>query len=357
MFLALKELVHAKKKFALIIAVVVLVSYLVYFLTSLAYGLASSYTNAVNKLESDYVVMTKDANDNLMMSFMTDADFNNTDVNGDKAKLGLFPAVIKNPETDSDENDTRLNVYLFGIENESFIRPQDSNATLIDYQVIVSVELQKEGYALGDKIALSGYEEQFVIVGFTEKATYQTVPVIYVEITTWSKIRFNSDVTVPVYSGLIIRGLIESIDNSKLEVYTIDDYIFTLPGYTAQVLTFTIMIVFLIIIVAFVLGIFVYVLTIQKTSMFGVMKAQGISNFYIASSVLLQTVVLVAIGIAVGLILTEISIFFLKDIVPLATNLLFYVVITASFFIFALFGGLFSVNAVLKIDPLRAIGG
>ena len=53
MFFATKELKYTKAKFALIIAVIVLVSYLVYFLTSLAYGLASSYTNAVEKWEAD----------------------------------------------------------------------------------------------------------------------------------------------------------------------------------------------------------------------------------------------------------------------------------------------------------------
>jgi len=136
-----------------------------------------------------------------------------------------------------------------------------------------------------------------------------------------------------------------------------DEYINTLPGYTAQVLTFSTMIIFLIIIVAIVLGIFIYVLTIQKTSMFGVMKAQGISNFYIGSSVVIQTLLLVGLGILFGLILTLISGYFLADIIPFAINILFYGIITAAFFIFAVFGALFSVKAVLNIDPLEAIGG
>ena len=136
-----------------------------------------------------------------------------------------------------------------------------------------------------------------------------------------------------------------------------DNYISTLPGYTAQVLTFSIMIIFLIIITAFVLGIFVYVLTIQKTSMFGVMKAQGISNLYIGGSVIIQTFFLVGIGLLIGLILTILSGIFLGDVVPFAINVLFYLVITGAFFLFSFLGGLFSVNAVLKIDPLKAIGG
>lgn len=87
---------------------------------------------------------------------------------------------------------------------------------------------------------------------------------------------------------MVVKGEIENITNN-LKSYTVDNYISTLPGYTAQVLTFSIMIIFLIIITAFVLGIFIYVLTIQKTSMFGVMKAQGISNLYIGGSVIIQT--------------------------------------------------------------------
>ncbi len=355
MFLALKELKHSKLKFSLIIAVVVLVSYLVYFLTSLAYGLASSYTNGVNNWESDHIVMTVDANDNLMMSFMDQDDFDDTTIDGEKAKLGLFPAVIKNPEAAEDE-DTRLNIFLFGVEDGSFLKPSEATATLQDNEVIVSDELELSGYDIGDMIAISGSDLELKIVGFTEKATYQTAPIIYMSLESWQSYRYQTDTPPNLFSGIVIKGSITDI-NDDLVSYTIEDYIFTLPGYTAQVLTFTIMIVFLIIIVAFVLGIFVYVLTIQKTPMFGVMKAQGISNKYIAGSVIIQTFVLVLIGIVIGFALTALSIFFLSEIVPLATNTLFYLVITGAFFLFALLGGLFSVNAVLKIDPLKAIGG
>ena len=356
MFLAIKELKYSKSKFALIIAVVILISYLVYFLTSLAYGLSSSYTNAVTKWEAEQLIITVDSNDSVMMSFMDDIDFNNTIVNGEKSKIGLFPAVINNPIV-SDEIDSRLNIYLFGIEDDSFIKPKElSNLKLEDNNVIVDEELKKNGYKIGDSINISGSEITLVIIGFSTKSTYQTSPVIYMNLSLWQEYRYNTNIPPNLYSGIVVRGNTESADN-KLAIYSIDDYIQTLPGYTAQVLTFSIMIVFLIIIVAFVLGIFIYVLTIQKTSMFGVMKAQGISNVYIGMSVVVQTILLVTIGVATGMLLTFITTYFLSDLVPLATNILFYLIITAAFFLFALLGGLFSVKAVLKIDPLEAIGG
>lgn len=358
MFLASKELKYSKTKFALIIAVVILISYLVYFLTSLAYGLASSYTNAVNAWQADEVVITVDSNDNMMMSYMTENDFNNVTVNGNKEKLGLFPGVITNPKA-SQSLDTRLDVYFFGIEDNSFLKPI-TDLTLEGNKVIVDEELQKEGYSIGDTFLVtgssSGVELEYEIIGFSKNTTYQTAPVVYMNLTSWQEYRYGSENTPNLYSGIIIKGNSTNVSNN-LNMILINDYINTLPGYTAQVLTFSTMIIFLIIIVAIVLGIFIYVLTIQKTSMFGVMKAQGISNFYIGSSVVFQTILLVGFGIFIGLILTLVSGFFLSDIIPFATNILFYIIITLAFFIFAVFGALFSVKAVLKIDPLKAIGG
>ena len=57
------------------------------------------------------------------------------------------------------------------------------------------------------------------------------------------------------------------------------------------------MIGFLILIAAVVIGIFIYVLTIQKIDVFGVVKAQGISTGTIGRSVVVQTIILILIGV------------------------------------------------------------
>lgn len=356
MFLAFKELKYSKTKFALIITVVILISYLVYFLTSLASGLASSYTNAIEKWNSDEVILTVDANDNMMMSYMDQDDYDSVETTGLKAKLGLFPAVINNPSADN-ILDSRIDVYFLGIDNDSFIKPSElKDLTLTGNQVIVDEELKKEGYVIGDLFGVTGSTQQYEIIGFSTKTTYQTAPVIYMSLDSWQTYRYGTTNTPDLFSSIVVKGQTDQLSNELIS-YTIEDYIGTLPGYTAQVLTFSVMIVFLIIITAFVLGIFIYVLTIQKTSMFGVMKAQGISNGYIGGSVIIQTFLLVAFGIIFGLGLTLLTGYLLSAVIPFAVNIMFYFVITAAFFLFALFGGLFSVSAVLKIDPLKAIGG
>ncbi len=162
------------------------------------------------------------------------------------------------------------------------------------------------------------------------------------------------------YVNAIIVKTGENDDSSYLSEYKlsykkINDYYFTLPGYAAQVLTFSIMIMFLILIAAIVLGIFVYILTIQKKGIFGVLKAQGISNRMVAGSVMNQTLILAIIGMVIGLALTFITGWALSGKVPFAVNIFFFVSISAIFIIFASFSAIFSVRSVVKIDPARAI--
>ncbi|MEJ7438001.1 ABC transporter permease, partial [Staphylococcus warneri] len=83
--------------------------------------------------------------------------------------------------------------------------------------------------------------------------------------------------------------------NHNLEAIGIESFVKNLPGYTAQNLTLNFMISFLFIISATVIGIFLYVITLQKTNLFGVLKAQGFSNGYLAKVVLSQTFIIALI--------------------------------------------------------------
>ena len=81
------------------------------------------------------------------------------------------------------------------------------------------------------------------------------------------------------------------------------------------------MIVFLFIISATVIGVFLYVITLQKTHLFGVLKAQGFTNGYLAKMVFAQTFILSLIGTIIGFLLTLLTGTFLPPVVPIHFNL------------------------------------
>ena len=207
MFLAWKEIKYNKGRFSLIIALIVLVSYLVYFLSSLAYGLASSYTNGINKIDGNIIYLSEDSNDNIMMSMLNDDDFINLN-NTHKAKMGLFPAIVINDKTDS-----KKDVFVFGVEDITYFLP-NTNYQLKDSEIIVDDGLKDLGYQVGDLISLSGSKLEWKIVDFVKKSTYQTAPIIYVSLEQWKEYRFN-DASIDLYNAIWSSGEIEEVDGLK----------------------------------------------------------------------------------------------------------------------------------------------
>src|SRR5690606_24845040 len=106
-----------------------------------------------------------------------------------------------------------------------------------------------------------------------------------------------------------------------------------------------------------IVAIFLYVLTVQKISMFGVMKAQGIPSGYLARSVIAQTSILAAVGVAVGLGLTLLTGAFLPSAVPVSFDIPTMLIYGLVLIVVAILGAVFSVLTIVKIDPLKAIGG
>lgn len=360
MFLAWNEIKHSKTRFALIVGVMLLVSYLVFFLTGLAYGLAQDNRTSVDKWDADAIILTDESNLNVNMSMMQRGLVD--DIEADEvAALGQTPGVVRKGEKSCDCE--KINTNFYGINEDEFILPTviEGKSFSGDYEAIADYSLyEEEGIEIGDTLNLAGSDLTVEVVGFTEDAKFAVSPVLYVTMATYQDIRFE-DIDASKegrISGFVVRnddlGTIK-INNDDLVLYDIDDYIAELPGYMAQLLTFGLMIGFLIVIAAVVIGIFMYVLTVQKSSMFGVMKAQGISTGYIGRSVVAQTFLLAAIGVGIGILLTIGTSIFLPAVVPFRSNYYFFGGIAGLLILFAILGAFFSVRTIVKIDPLEAM--
>ena len=217
---------------------------------------------------------------------------------------------------------------------------------------------EKEGYSIGDTIKTANSDTELKIVGYTEKSRFNVAPVIYMNINDFQVLKYGDKKSIdnPIINAFVVKGQLQDYDSSVFQKVSVKDFINELPGYSAQILTFGLMIGFSIVISAIIIGIFMYVLTIQKTPIFGIMKAQGISNRIIGTSVLSQTFLLSLVGSILGLVGTWATSLILPSAVPFLGNGLYYSIIFVSLIIFSLVGTLFSVLAIRKIDPLKAIG-
>ncbi|MDN6942905.1 ABC transporter permease, partial [Klebsiella pneumoniae] len=114
---------------------------------------------------------------------------------------------------------------------------------------------------------------------------------------------------------------------------------------------------FLFLVVAAVVGIFMYVMTLQKTAIFGVMKAQGIKNFFIAKSLVAQSFIVGVVGVLLALLFAYLTSLILPSAMPFAVFWSQWLLYSGILIIVAMLGGLFSIRSITKVDPITAIGG
>ncbi|NFY79198.1 FtsX-like permease family protein [Staphylococcus aureus] len=349
MFLAWNEIRRNKLKFGLIIGVLTMISYLLFLLSGLANGLINMNKEGIDKWQADAIVLNKDANQTVQQSV-----FNKKDIENKYKKQ----ATLKQTGEIVSNGHQKDNVLVFGVEKSSFLVPSliEGHKATKDNKVLADETLKNKGFKIGDTLSLSQSDEKLHIVGFTESAKYNASPVIFTNDATIAKI--NPRLTGDKINAVVVRDTNwkDKKLNQELEAVSINDFIENLPGYKPQNLTLNFMISFLFVISATVIGIFLYVMTLQKTSLFGILKAQGFTNGYLANVVISQTLILALFGTAFGLLLTGVTGAFLPDAVPVKFDVLTLLVFAIVLMIVSVLGSLFSILTIRKIDPLKAIG-
>lgn len=326
-----------------------MISYLLFLLSGLANGLINMNKEGIDKWQADAIVLNKEANQTVQQSVFNKKDIENKYKR--QATLKQTGEIVSNGHQ-------KGNVLVFGVEKSSFLVPSliEGHKATKDNEVLADETLKNKGFKIGDTLTLSQSDEKLHIVGFTESAKYNASPVIFTNDATIAKI--NPRLTGDKINAVIVRDTNwkDKKLNQELEAVNINDFIENLPGYKPQNLTLNFMISFLFVISATVIGIFLYVMTLQKTSLFGILKAQGFTNGYLANVVISQTLILAFFGTAIGLLLTGVTGAFLPDAVPVKFDVLTLLVFAIVLMIVSVLGSLFSILTIRKIDPLKAIG-
>ncbi|CAM3685122.1 ABC transporter permease [Erysipelothrix urinaevulpis] len=371
MYLALKEIKKEKLRFILIIVVTALIAFVVYFLASLAFGLAQLNRTSIDYWKSEGIIISKSANRNIYSSTI---DLNKVE----ELSLNIVDGINVASATvyiNDEKQGTPTDLVFMGydLNSRKITAPVIEGRTVnSENEIIISSNIRNEiDIKLNDTVIVAKSKRQFKVVGFTQDSNYNTVPVAYVskKMATQDMLLYEKDdpeiasVASPNtnlherVSAILIydSGYTDNFKDTDLEYINIDDFIKNLPGYQAQILTFGLMIVSLATISSIIIGIFMYILTMQKKSIFGVLKIQGYQNLYIMKSVLYQSILLIIVGFSIGLLLTIVTVNYLPAKVPVEIFWPLNIVVTLFAVVCSFLGTLFSARNVLKIDPLEAL--
>lgn len=373
MYLAYKEMKKEKIRFLMIIVVTALIAFLVYFLASLAYGLAELNRTSVDHWNANGIVLSNDANNNIYASSIDMKDVDNLGLDSKNAfNISSMSIQIDNEKSKNDKP-TDLVFMGYSLDSDLFKVPLLEGRNIEnDHEVVLSSNIRKTlNIKIDDAIIIPKVGRTFKVVGFSENSNYNTIPVGYItqEMASQAMMIYttgNPDIDLMAtptpnmpkrISAILIYEPIDEtvLVNHNLNYIPINQFISNIPGYQAQVATFGFMIVALTLISSVIIGIFMYILTMQKKSIFAVLKIQGFKNGYIMKSVIYQSLILIFVGLSLGLILTLISISIIPATVPVALFWPLNLAASLLTIVCSFIGTLFSARSILKIDPLEAL--
>ena len=352
MFLALKEIKHEKLRYGLIISMVVLISYLIFILTSLAQGLSGQNTEAIQTWHAQQIVLNKDSNISMRQSFITKQQADDLHQGKNDALIGQAGVVIKH------SGNQNVTGTFIGIKPNQYIY-QDMKLTSghmpqNDHEIVADTSLENNGYKLNQWVQLNSISQKYQIVGFTKNAKINISPTVYGRLSGWNAIsNLNPNF---VGNALVTKDSHYQVKSTDLKAYSINDFINNLPGYTAQNTTFEFMIGFLMVISLIVIAIFLYIITNQKLQNYGVLRGQGIPAKTFVINTISQSLILVISGILIGAGLTYLTSVFIPESVPMSFNIPVLSVVGIGLTLTSILGAILPVRTILKIDPIKVIG-
>ena len=352
MFLALKEIKHEKLRYGLIILMIFLISYLIFMLSSLAVGLASENTQAIDSWSAKKIVLNKNSNISLSQSILTKKDLKDDDIGKNEAYIGQVAVVVKS------KNRSSVSAQFLGIKKDQFIyKDQDLVAGKRGKgktEITVDSSLRDKDYRLGDKISLNGSARKYKIVGFVNNAKINIAPIIYGSFATWRKLRMVAPNVAA--AAIVSKNANYKYNYKDAKTYPIATFINKLPGYTAQNMTFGLMIGFLFVISLIIIAVFLYILTMQKMHNLAVMRAQGIPSKTLVGATVSQSIILVVVGVIIALILMWVTAAVLPAAVPMSFTTTIMIAGTLGMLVMGIIGSLIPIRSILKVDPAKAVG-
>ncbi len=375
-YLAIKEVARNRGRFLMVALVIALITLLVLFIAALGEGLSNANRQYVANLDAQLIVFLEKSDYSITASRLE----TNT-VKSVRRVVGVADAgPIYASNTEIVSLPEPLKISMLGVEAERpgmpallegrYFRGGEAREAVIDMSVA-----QRSGLKTGDEIEVrstQGTEDEFYtlkIVGLVAEQAYFFQPTIFVPASTWELIRpqseseLNSDTPFPNIIAVKLNDPSQAEDVarrlqnevSNIEVADIETTINNIPGYTAQQGTVQTQGFFTLLIGILVIGGFFQIQILQKVPQIGVLKAIGSSNSVVGVSAVIQIVVVTAIGVGIGAVLTYLFSLGLPPAIPLEFNGVRSALAVILLLLIGPLGGLVSIIYAVRIEPLKAL--
>jgi len=359
-FVALRDLKNARGRFVLMSVVIVLITILVMFLSSLTAGLTRESTSAITDLPADHLAFSMPKADDapeFTASRVTADQWNAwANIAGVESAVPLGVATAR-----AESRTTTASVTVLGAEEGSGLVPSSDVApgtVLVTPGAADALEV-----STGDVVTLAG-TELTVEATIDTDASFSHTPVVWTTLADWQTVgaRGHSPEGTEVATVVALK----TSDPDTATMTAADSDLGTTTVTTKQARSavssfqgenssLSTMQAFLLGISALVAGAFFTVWTISRSGDIAILKALGASTLYLMRDALGQAAVLLTGGVTLGTLLTIAGAQLMPDAVPVVIATSTTVVPAAGLVALGLAGAAVSVARITRVDPHAAL--
>ncbi|MGW4803975.1 FtsX-like permease family protein [Kitasatospora sp. NPDC004272] len=349
MFVALRDIRFARGRFALMGAVVALITTLVVFLYGLTGGLASAASSAIAGLPADGVVFGAPAGGEAEVSFAS-----STVSPGQRAAVAgagagaVHPLGVAMSRLTADGGGA-ASVSVLGTDAD-LLPPLLRGAAPVDGELAVGADTAAAHHlAPGSRVTLGARE--LTVSAVTAPRSLSHAPSVWTTPSTWQSVSGQRQPTALAVRGGLPHGL-----PADLAAVSLDDALAGINGYAAEQGSLQLIQGFLFAVSALVVGAFFTVWTVQRRPDVAVLKAVGASSGYLVRDALAQAAAVLLAGAVLGGALGALGGALASASVPFDVGLSTVAVPVAAMVLLGLLGAALAVRRITAVDPLAALG-
>ncbi len=365
MYLAIRDIRFAKGRFALMGAVVALITLLLVMLSGLTAGLGNQSTSALAALPADQLVFGAPAGSAPKASFTESevtraqqAQWTARDGVARADAIGISQSRFQALGAGGVPART-ASVAVFGTEPGTGLAP----VPLTEGTIAVGAGLAKDlGLSIGSRASVGGTD--LVVAAVVPEQWYSHTGVVWTTLADWQQlahikdagaatvlaVKFDSDAGPGVDTGAAnaAAGTVST---------TVDGSFQALGSYKSENGSLLLMQAFLYGISALVIVAFLTVWTVQRTRDIAVLKALGGSARYILRDAMAQAALVLLAGAAVGGLAGVAGGVLASQAAPFLLTPWTTLLPIAGIVLLGLAGAALAVRSVARVDPLMALGG
>lgn len=366
MKIAARELVRRPGRFVTATAILTLIAILLMFLGGLLDGLLRLSTGALRAQDADAIVYSEASRSSFLRSRIDPELRDRVEAADGVDEVGGLGVVLLGARVPGNGPRELASVALWGYE----LAPVGVPAPPADGEAYADEFLRADGVELGDELLLGPARTPVRVVGWVDDTVYNGQGGLWANLATWHGVlganRPGGVLADDVVQALVVRGpggpdavvaAVDAATGGGAYALTIDAAIEEIPGVTEQRTTFNQILGVTVVIALVVIALFFALLTVERSALYGVLKAIGARSTTLFAGLVLQAVAvtLVAAGVA-GVVVVLLDAAIPPGAIPLSISIGRIATSIALLLVAAVAGCAFSLRRVLHVDPASALG-